>query len=255
MIEEGKEFVTTNLYWLLPVVIIGAIFVIALWLLIVWLNSRGRFMFLYCVAQNKAEVKNPWHQLGEHGDSLFAFRVVLGIVAIVLASLLTAMIAVPIFVVKDNLALSIAGGVIGGLLLFVVAILFMIIGKFTKDFVVPIMYLQTPSAVAAWRMLLDILAFNKGRFVLYILFHIVISLAVGSIVLAIGCLTCGCACCLLALPFIGTVILLPVLVFLRSYSLFYLAQYGPEFNAFAPVPQVVPPAGPPLVQPPGPSLG
>jgi hypothetical protein len=255
MIHEGREFVTANLYWLLPVTIIGVIFIIALWLLIVWLNSRGRFMFLYCVAQNKAEVKNPWYQFGEHGDRLFAFRVVLGIIAIVAMLLFTAMIVAPIFVVKNNLALLVVGGVVGGLLLFIGAILFMIIGKLTKDFVVPIMYLRTPSAVAAWRVLLDILAFNKARFVLYILFHIVISLAIGSIVLAIGCLTCGCACCLLALPFIGTVVLLPVLVFLRSYSLFYLAQYGPEFNAFAPVPQVIPPAGPPLVQPPGTSLG
>jgi len=245
MVDEAREFVTTNLYWLLPVVIIGLIVIVGLWLLIAWLNSRGRFMFLYCVAQNKAEVKNPWHQFGQHGDRLFAFRVVVGIIAILMSLLFTAIIVIPIFVVKTNLALSIAGGVIGGLLLFISAIIFMIVGKFTKDFAVPVMYLRTPSAVAAWRILLDLLAFNKGRFVLYILFQIVIGIAIGSIVIATICLTCGCACCLLAIPFVGTVLLLPVLVFQRSYSLFYLAQYGPEFNAFALALKAIPPAGPP----------
>ncbi|RPJ32994.1 MAG: hypothetical protein EHM35_10960, partial [Planctomycetaceae bacterium] len=122
--DEAKEFVTTNLYWLLPVVIIGLIVIVGVWLLILWLNSRGRFMFLYCVAQNKAEVKNPWRQFGHHGDRLFAFRVVVGIIAIVMSLLFTAIIVVPIFVVKTNLALSIAGGVIGGLLLAVSGIVF-----------------------------------------------------------------------------------------------------------------------------------
>ncbi len=244
--DEAKDFVATNLYWLLPTVIIGLIVIIGIWLLLVWLNSRGRFMFLYCVAQNKAEVKNPWRQFGHHADRLFAFRIVVGIIAIVMSLLFTAMIVVPIFVVKTNVALSIAGGVIGGSLLAISAIVFMIIGKFTKDFVVPIMYLRTPSAVAAWRILLDILGFNKGRFVLYILFQIVISIAIGSIVLAVACATCGCACCLLWIPYVGTVLMLPLYAFQRSYSLFYLAQYGPEFNAFAVASQVIPPAAPPL---------
>ncbi len=244
--NEGKEFVTTNLYWLLPVAIIVLILIVGLWLLIVWLNSRGRFMFLYCVAQNKAEVKNPWHQFGEHGDRLFAFRIVLAIIAIVLSLLFMAIIVVPIFVIRTNLALSIAGGVGGGLLLLISGITFAVIGKFTKDFAVPIMYLGTPSAVAAWRVLLDLLSVNKGRFVLYILFQIVISIAIGSIVIAVGCVTCGCACCLIAIPFVGTVLMLPILVFQRSYSLFYFAQYGPEFNAFAPVVEAIPPAVPPV---------
>lgn len=247
--NEGREFVTANLYWLLPVAVIIVILIIGLWLLIVWLNSRGRFMFLYCVAQNKAEVKNPWRQFGEHGDRLFAFRIVLGIIAIVISLLFTAIIVIPIFVIRTNLALSIAGGVIGGLLLLISGITFGIIGKFTKDFAVPIMYLHTPSAVAAWRVLLALVEANKGRFILYILFQIVIGIAIGSIVLAVACLTCGCACCLLAIPFVGTVLMLPILVFQRSYSLFYLAQYGPELNAFTLGLEAIPPAAPTAVPP------
>ena len=51
--------------------------------------------------------------------------------------------------------------------------------------------------------------------------------------------TCCTAGCLMAIPFIGTVLLLPILIFKRSYSLFYLAQYGPEYDVF-PAPAAVP---------------
>jgi hypothetical protein len=46
--------------------------------------------------------------------------------------------------------------------------------------------------------------------------------------------TCCCACCFMVIPYIGTVFLLPILVFGRSYSLYYLAQYGREYNVFVP---------------------
>jgi hypothetical protein len=34
------------------------------------------------------------------------------------------------------------------------------------------------------------------------------------------------------IPFLGTVLLLPVHVFRRAYSLHYLAQYGEEYDVF-----------------------
>ena len=46
------------------------------------------------------------------------------------------------------------------------------------------------------------------------------------------------------LPFIGTVLLLPVLVFKRSYSLYFLAQLGYDvFPVLPPTPPVPPAIG------------
>ena len=67
-------------------------------------------------------------------------------------------------------------------------------------------------------------------------------MGLGFLVLIVILLTCCIAGCLLVLPYLGTVLLLPVLVFRRSYSLCYLAQYGGEYDVFAP-----PSAPPPLV--------
>ena len=96
------------------------------------------------------------------------------------------------------------------------------------------MFLQTASCVASWREFMTILSANKLRFALYLLFQIVISIVIGAIIgigFCIGCCLC-CASCLLVIPYVGTVILLPLFVFTRAYSLYYLQQYGPRMDVF-----------------------
>ena len=64
------------------------------------------------------------------------------------------------------------------------------------------------------------------------LFQLVLAMAIGLVVIAAVVVTCCCAGCLMMLPYIGTVVLLPVLVFERSYSLYYLGQFGPAYAVF-----------------------
>lgn len=65
-----------------------------------------------------------------------------------------------------------------------------------------------------------------------------------------ACLTC----CLAALPYIGTVILLPVYVCLRGYGLFFIRQFGPDYDVFTAVGQSpLPPVAEPPIPPPLPS--
>jgi hypothetical protein len=80
---------------------------------------------------------------------------------------------------------------------------------------------------------LRLVSANIGNILLYLLFQIVLGLVIGMLVFVVVLATCCIAGCLLALPFLGTVFYLPVLVFQRSYSLFYLAQFGPSHNAFS----------------------
>lgn len=237
-IEAVKDFVLANLFWIIPTAIFVITILILVGLLIVWLSSRGRFMFLHCVALNKAEVKVPWAKYRRKGNSLFLFRVVVGLiyfaVMITYAALLVSFIVIPasrssLSGIGVALALSIFL-----LVLLAVVILFLLIHKFTTDFVVPIMYLRTSSCVEAWREFLGILSGNKCRFLLYILFQIVIGIATALIVVAAAMVTCCCACCILVIPYIGTVLFLPVLIFKRAYSLFYFRRYGAQFDVFVP---------------------
>lgn len=238
-IDQARDYVMNNLDWIIPVAIATAVILISLWLLFLWLSSRGRFMFLYCVAQNKAEVTNPWHQFRDHANSLFAFRAILGLLTIAAAILPFVLGGIVVSVSTATLGLNpwtIIGIVVAVMFFVAVLIVAAVIGKFTKDFVVPIMYLHTNSAVSAWRILLNLLSVNRARFVLYLLVQIAIAIAIGTMLFMAACCTCCCAACLFALPYIGTVVLLPVHVFTRSYSLYYLAQYGPDLDVFGPQP-------------------
>ena len=195
------------------------------------------FMFIHCIAQNKAEVKVPWRKFKQHGNNLFVFRLVATIIFFLTILLFIAAIIFPIVILKRSGSDAIAPAVI--ILVFICLIMtlmmiaFGLFFKFTEDFAIPVMYLRSCTCINAWRELLRILSAKKGAFALYILFQIVIAMAIGSIVVAAMLLTCCCAACIMAIPYIGTVLILPLLIFKRAYSLCYLAQLGPQYNVFA----------------------
>jgi hypothetical protein len=237
-VNSAKEYFLNNLCWIIPLAAIVVVLIIGIGLLVAWLNSRGRFMFLHCVATNKSEVKVPWHKFRKHGNSLFLFRIVLGIIGLAIAAVpILGIVLLIITMVTKTVPMiaSIPGIIIFGLIIFALSVALSLVKKFTFDFVAPIMFLQTASCIAGWREFLTILSVNKAGFALYILFQIVIAIAIGTIIFigfCIGCCFC-CASLLLFIPYIGTVILLPLLVFKRAYSLYYLRQFGPGFDVFS----------------------
>lgn len=233
--NQAKDYVLANLSWIVPLVIIGFLLVITLILVFAWLSSRGRFMFLHCVALNKAQVVFPWKQYREHANSLFLFRVALGFIGffvIFIPIILTVFLIIISLSTQHFTAEDIYSLIFLGLGILIFSISLAVISKFTNDFVVPIMYLRTISVRAAWREFMQILSMNKARFFLYLIFHFLISLVIGIMLLAIGFCTCCCAFCLFRIPYIGTLVLLPIHIFKRSYSLYYLQQYGRQFDVF-----------------------
>jgi len=243
--QHAKDFVLGNLAWLIPVTAVVLIFVIAVALVVVWLSSRGRFMFLHCVVYNAAQVVDPWHRYRTQAHSLFLFRIVLGLVSVLLIGALL----IPGLLIFAPLLKSSGAPAIGMLLIFIPTLLLLslvlfLIHLLTNDFVTQLMLKHGISCTDAWKGLLCILSGNKARFALYALFKFVIRSAIISIVLLVSVLTCGCACCLLAIPFLGTALLLPVEVFLRAYSIHYLRQYGLLYDVLArdPAPETRPPS-------------
>ncbi len=243
--DHAKEYVLNHLYWIVPVTVGVVVLCLALGLLFLWLNSRGKFMFLHCVALNKAEVVEPWNKFEPAGNSLFWFRLVLGLIGAVLTLPVLATIIVLILRMVLRGEPDVGGIVTAAslaLVFFFLAVALAIIKKFTVDFVVPIMFLRGGKCWAAWKEFYGLLSARPGQFALYILFQIVLSMAIGIIVFGAIIITCCIAGCLMALPYVGTVLLLPVLVFKRAYPLYYLAQYGPQYDVFPP-PSVPPVAG------------
>lgn len=232
-LETAWNYVLDNLAWIVPLVILVILFGVAIWLVSVWLNSRGKFMLLHCVALNRGEIVVPWDNYGQHAHSLFLFQALLGAIAfliigpivlaccfVLLAALMTeAPLVGPIILVA-----------IGILAILCISIVFAIIKKLLVDFVVPIMYLRTSSVTEAWGEFRGLASGNLGRFALYLLFSVVIAMVIGTLLFILVIVTCCIAGCLMAIPYIGAVLLLPVYVFKRAYSLCYLEQYGPDFT-------------------------
>jgi hypothetical protein len=228
---------------LVLVMVIGAIVLLILGvvvaLVVLWLNSRGRFMFLHCVAQNKAEVRIPWHRYRQQANSLLLFRLVAGMLFLVSIALLGLPIVLLAGIIArggDSVVFAIIGIVVMVVLVLIpVGIIYNLILKFTRDFVVPTMYLHGCTCVEGWRAFRGLLSANAGRFTLYILFQILLAAAIVVLLGLVGCLTCCCGAVLLSIPYLGTVVMLPLLAFMRAYSLQYLAQFGPAFDVFAQV--------------------
>lgn len=245
------DYVLDHLYWIVPAVIALVLLGLAAAIVFTWLRSRGAFMFLHCVVRNRAEIVEPWKQFRAEANSLFVFRLVVWLVWLAVFLPLLAAAGYRLYVMFRREAWDSAAtwNLVGlGLVFLGAALLFGVIHKLTNDFVVPVMALRRSTCLAGWAEFGRLLAAHPLRFILYLLFQIVIGLAIMLIVVLGVLLTCCLAGCILVLPYLGTVLLLPVLVFSRAYSLHYLAQYGPPFDAFAvaappalPAPEIVAP--------------
>ena len=236
--ENMKEFVLNNLAWLVPLAVFLVLLSVGLGLVILWLNSRGKFMLLHCAVLNRAEVAEPWRIYAKQANSLFVFRLCVSIAGFVLMIpllVLGAVVTMKMFAANrspDFASVMVVAGLIG---LFIgVVFLFALVRKLTTDFVVPIMYLRSNTCLDAWKELWALIAARFGKFALYLVFQIVLGMVIGSLVLAVILVTCCLALCLMAIPYIGAVVMLPVTSFKRYYSLQFLAQFGPEYNVFAP---------------------
>jgi hypothetical protein len=243
--EQARNEVMRNLSWVLPLAVALAVFAVVLGLLMVWLSSRGEFMFLHCVALDRAEVAVPWRRYAREARSLFLFRLALGLIAAVPILLLLAAIGVLLVRIFRQGGTPPAGWLTllaAGLALLVVGIAFQVVAKLTRDLVVPIMFLRGGTCREAWSELLGLFAGRFQLLIVYLLFQIVLALAIGVVILVAVIATCCIAACLMVLPYLGTVALLPVLVFQRAYSAYYLGQLGARYDLFQTA--APPPVGP-----------
>ena len=212
--------------------------VILLIAIILWISSRSKFIYLDNVLCQKAEIIEPWGRMRRLGDSLFLWRL-----GFMLAVFLLAILLVGIPLVAAAVA---GGGDIDSLSVFslsvmgvaiVLSVIFLVlsatlVGLFLDAFVVPIMYRFELKATEAWRYFLPWLKARPGAFILYAAFVLLLTMGFGIV----SVLACFMTCCIAALPYIGTVIFLPLLVTYRYFSLEWLAQFDEGFDFFSPLP-------------------
>lgn len=100
------------------------------------------------------------------------------------------------------------------------------------EFVVPARYLHREGVGPAWGRVRGPLRDRLGTVVLYQV--VKDGLGTAAAVVVFGATLC--TCCVAAPPHVGSVILLPLAVFLRPYELFFLRQLGPNLTLITPAP-------------------
>jgi len=128
---------------------------------------------------------------------------------------------------------------------FLLAIAWMLIAHL----MITVMYRRRCRAPEAFRIALSLISSYPGEITLYCLFWIVLAIGVGLISCVVACATC----CIAVLPYIGTVILLPVFVVMRGFGLLFLRQFGSDYDVWTTVSQVMPVIASPSSPPPIPS--
>lgn len=229
------------------VVLIGvliAAIVIGLSLLILWVSSRGKFMFLEAICNNTYEVAASWRRYVYLGNSLFTFRICLTLLGMTLVIPIIAIalgIAWPDIRAQRFETNAITAILMGLGLLLPVVIVFGIVSWCTNNFVTTIMYAGNLTVLAAWREFrANIVPGHVGTLVLFFLMQLVLSIAIGIASVIVGCVTC----CIGFLPYLSTVITLPLRVFGLCYPVYFLQQFGPRYVIIR---EPLPPGGFPVM--------
>ncbi len=231
------------------IVVTGLLIMLILALLLVWVKARFQFVFLHNTIKNNREISRPWDEYAECGNSLFVWKLVYGLIVLLVLIVLVA-ISVTVFVLAvqsrdPGSVLSLSTDLVLGIVLTAMlltspfAIISLFILRLLNSFVVPIMYKYKLPTTMGWRYFLPFLKMHFWHFVLYFLFLLVLRIGIVIVLAVFACVTwlIGGTILLiggiiLSLPYVGSVLTLPILVWFRLYSVEYLTQFSPDFDFF-----------------------
>lgn len=231
-IGNVRDWINSNFDLFITLLIVGVLVVVAIGLLTTWLSSRGKFMLLDGIVKNRGAVIEPWKQYKTEGNSLFFFTVFLSIALIIIFGVIcgiTALIALPDIQNDTLTGAAITAFVIGGLLLLLYMIACVAISYFMNALMIPTMYLKRVRAIEGWKIAWNqLLKGHVGSAILFFLMMFVLGIAAGIV----GMLAICATCCIGALPYISSVLLLPITVFFACYVICYIQQFGSDWVFF-----------------------
>ena len=220
-----------------PILVFGisilVLFVLALIVLFAWLRARGGFMFIDCIVKNRGAISEPWREFQKEGNSYFLFSLVVAFVFVIFTALLS--LPLIILAIKGRYYLNLHRDRLDVYVLLAIAawvfviVLVIVAWALIASFMMPVMYRRRCRAYEAFRAAVSLIAAHPGEIVLYCLFLVVLAIATGLI----SCFAICATCCIAALPYVGTVILLPVFILLRSFALVFLRQFGPDYDVWS----------------------
>lgn len=232
--QNAWNWLMDNPLWF-NLIIVGIVLIIIIATIIIWISSRGKFMFLYNVVHDSSDISKPWHEFSKEGNSLFFFQFFYGWIASAafIAFAVYCFITAKTLYYGDFPNIAIFWSVALMILIFIgLMIVFGYISLFLKDFVVPIMYKNRIGVMRGWSKFMQLLFRRFFSFIGYGLFIFILGIAVAIGVILLALMTCCIGLMLIAIPYIGAVLLLPVSYTFRAFSIEFLRQFGSEYDVF-----------------------
>lgn len=279
----------------LALIVVGVFVAIVLSFIFLYINSVFRFILFDSVLRRECSIGGGWQRWRRAGGRFFLWQIVFQMVAwLVLGVLIGVPLAMALAAgwatdLKAHVGRIIVAAIflLGVLFIFVLAAV--VIQALAKDFLVPIMALEDLDFADGWHHLIAMMRLEMGRFVVYLLLKLVLSIAATILLTIVAIIPAvivvaptvvavlagkaagmGWSVATVSLAIIfGSVLLVlliylialvcvPGTVFFPAYALYFLASRYPILNGLLnprPVPPVaeLPPtiAGfPPPVEPP-----
>ena len=229
-------------WWLIVLIIVGALILLAVIFVLTWLGARGRFIFTDCIVRNRAAIVVPWKEFRVEGNSFFLFSVLAFLTLITFAIVGILGLALPL-ILRGHGARP--GTAIADRVLRVLVCPRLFGFWFCSDFAIndPGHVPPTLSGNGRFRTDAQINRSPSGAGApLRVVFTRAV-IAAAMISCAVTCVTC----CIAAIPYVGAVILLPIPVTLGGFSLLFLRQFGPDYDVWA---DFMPPEFLPVLMPP-----
>jgi hypothetical protein len=226
VLTEIGAWIAAHVMIVMAVAAVLLVVVLCLTALVLWINSRGVFMYVDDVATGRADVSRPWREHAARADSYFAWSFGLalavltgGIVLVVTGAL------VGFRMVRGGhsaLPVGIAALVVLVGLLLVLVLASALASLALRDFVAPLQMRTGWSCGTAIGLFLTLLRAHPGAFAVYVILKVVFAMVLAFVVLVAACLTCCCA----LIPVVTQTLLQPAFYFERAWSLCLLRQLG-----------------------------
>ncbi|HXT20823.1 MAG TPA: hypothetical protein VN923_08745 [Thermoanaerobaculia bacterium] len=240
-ISTAKDWIGEHLAVILAVGAIVVVVMLVLAAVVLWLNSRGVFMYADNVASGRFDVARPWREHADRAWSYFGWSFGASLVAFF--GVVALLVPIGFFVISLIRFGAHPGpilGIIALALLFIVwAIALNLFSIVLRDFAAPLQIALDVRCGRALGVAWGLVRANLGSFVIYVLLKIVFGIVTAITSLLAGCFTC----CLGFLPIIHHTLLQPLYYFERAWSLCLLRQAG--YDLFPAVPPPEPPPLPP----------
>jgi hypothetical protein len=189
-------------------------------------------MLLDGIVKNRGAIKEPWAEYKTEGNSLFLFSIVVGLVCFVIFLLIagiSVLIAMPDIQSETFGSAGIAAIVLGGSLMLLFMLAGIALSAFIKILMVPTMYLKRVRAIEGWKIAWNqLLKGHVGSFMLLILIMFLLGIGASTVAFYAVCATC----CIAAIPYVSSVVFLPITVFFVCYALCYIQQFGIDWKFF-----------------------